>query len=90
MFFFISFFSFVIFVVLLSRYYVIPLLRYLVVPLFRYSVASSSLPDGKPALAAHFAILVHHAMNASFAHGLTVVNMLRTEASVLAENQFYA
>jgi hypothetical protein len=36
------------------------------------------------------AILIHHAMNAPLPHGLTVVNMLRREATILAKNQFYA
>ena len=57
---------------------------FLLISLFRFLI------DGKSAFASHLAVLVHHAVDAPFPHGLTVVNMLRTEASVFAENQLYA
>ena len=44
----------------------------------------------EPALGTHLAVLVHHAVDAPVLHGLTVVNMLRTELPVLAENQLHA
>lgn len=39
---------------------------------------------------AHLAILIEHAVDAALAHGLGVVDMLRSEAPVLAKNDFYA
>jgi len=44
----------------------------------------------KSAPATHLAVLIHDAMDATFLHGLAVVNMLRTEGSILAKNQFHA
>jgi hypothetical protein len=57
--------------------------------MFRFSLFRF-LTDGKSTLAPHLSVLVHHAVDAPFLHGLAVVNMLRTEASILAKNQFYA
>jgi len=42
------------------------------------------------ALAAHLAVLIHYAVNAALTHGLTVVDMLRTETPILAKNHFHA
>ena len=39
---------------------------------------------------AHLAILVEHAVDAALTHGLGVVDMLRSEAPILAKNDFYA
>ena len=48
-----------------------------------------SLINGESALSAHLTILVNDTMNASFAHGLTIVNMLRRKGAILAKKHFY-
>jgi hypothetical protein len=48
------------------------------------------LADRIFALASHLPVLVHDAVDTPLAHGFTVMNMLRTERSVLEENQFDA
>jgi hypothetical protein len=73
----------------INMYFFIFLVLFFVIMLFRFSLFRF-LIDGKSALASHLAVLVHHAVNASFPHGLAVVDMLRTEAPVFTKNQFYA
>ena len=47
------------------------------------------LINGESALGAHLAVLVDDAMYAAFAHGLTVVYVLRREGAILAKKYFH-
>jgi len=49
-----------------------------------------SFVDCQTAAASHLTVLIHHAMDITLTHRRRVVNMLRSEASILAKNQFYA
>jgi hypothetical protein len=76
-----------------NRFFFISFSFIFILSLFRSSDISSSqivsFAHRCPALCAHFAVLVHYAVDAAFLHGLTVVNMLRRKASVFACQHFY-
>ena len=48
-----------------------------------------SLIDGIFTLSAHLTILINNAMNAALSHGFRVVNVLRSEATILFEYQLH-